>query len=324
MCCEMCNKWQHIRCHDQADFIAGRSRRDWDSEEFICDTCKTRTEKQTSHQHLRGKQLEQPSRLQLQSSSANYAHLPKLHLRPSYQHPQSLYPLYPQQPYVSSQNWVMYNGNNGATGTNIKNGKSVPASNDTTPGTPKVKTNDFYAAAPGTMQPVYGHDHPYAARHQPSVPENNHSVVPMTGVPPNLQPYQSITRSVPSPSFTTAHLVQRPNPSYSSTPSAYSPEHSSHYPVSINSNLSRHVIAHGPLGGTSTQSSGINLEHALSPELSSQYSEAYKKRFEMGQENLGLRSNVMAAESAVTSSTAPTTDNLHCEALNTPIHPLPH
>lgn len=114
MCCEVCNKWQHIRCHDQADFIAGRLRRDWDSEEFVCDACKTRTEKQTSHQHLRGKQLEQPSRLQLQSSSANYTHLPKLQLRPSYQNPQFLYPLYPQQPYASSQNWVVYNGNGAA------------------------------------------------------------------------------------------------------------------------------------------------------------------------------------------------------------------
>ncbi|KAF8518471.1 hypothetical protein JB92DRAFT_2902655 [Gautieria morchelliformis] len=39
MCCERCNKWQHIRCHDQADFIAGRPRRNWELEDFLCTTC---------------------------------------------------------------------------------------------------------------------------------------------------------------------------------------------------------------------------------------------------------------------------------------------
>jgi hypothetical protein len=39
MCCETCNKWQHIRCHDQADFIAGRPRRNWELEDFLCTTC---------------------------------------------------------------------------------------------------------------------------------------------------------------------------------------------------------------------------------------------------------------------------------------------
>ncbi|KAF8581073.1 hypothetical protein K439DRAFT_256606 [Ramaria rubella] len=39
MCCERCNKWQHIRCHDQADFIAGRSRRNWELDDFLCSAC---------------------------------------------------------------------------------------------------------------------------------------------------------------------------------------------------------------------------------------------------------------------------------------------
>lgn len=39
MCCERCNKWQHIRCHDQADFIAGRPRRNWELVDFLCAAC---------------------------------------------------------------------------------------------------------------------------------------------------------------------------------------------------------------------------------------------------------------------------------------------
>ncbi|KIJ51033.1 hypothetical protein M422DRAFT_44233 [Sphaerobolus stellatus SS14] len=41
MCCEKCNKWQHIRCHDQADLIAGRPQRDWEKEDFFCSACRS-------------------------------------------------------------------------------------------------------------------------------------------------------------------------------------------------------------------------------------------------------------------------------------------
>jgi PHD-finger len=39
LCCGKCSKWQHIACHDLADRKAGRPKRDWDSEEFVCRTC---------------------------------------------------------------------------------------------------------------------------------------------------------------------------------------------------------------------------------------------------------------------------------------------
>jgi hypothetical protein len=38
----VCNKWQHIPCHDNADLRAGRHKRDWDIEEFICQRCRSR------------------------------------------------------------------------------------------------------------------------------------------------------------------------------------------------------------------------------------------------------------------------------------------
>jgi hypothetical protein len=41
LCCGKCSKWQHIACHDLADRKAGRAKRDWDKEEFICRNCQS-------------------------------------------------------------------------------------------------------------------------------------------------------------------------------------------------------------------------------------------------------------------------------------------
>ncbi|KAF9048495.1 hypothetical protein BJ165DRAFT_1023939 [Panaeolus papilionaceus] len=40
MSCGKCSKWQHIRCHDRADQLAGRPRRNWDVVDFICLKCR--------------------------------------------------------------------------------------------------------------------------------------------------------------------------------------------------------------------------------------------------------------------------------------------
>ncbi|OJA10917.1 hypothetical protein AZE42_08233 [Rhizopogon vesiculosus] len=41
MCCGRCSKWQHIICHDRHDAAAGRPKRNWDAEDFICKRCCT-------------------------------------------------------------------------------------------------------------------------------------------------------------------------------------------------------------------------------------------------------------------------------------------
>lgn len=41
LCCGKCSKWHHIACHDLADRKAGRAKRDWDKEEFICRKCQS-------------------------------------------------------------------------------------------------------------------------------------------------------------------------------------------------------------------------------------------------------------------------------------------
>ena len=43
LCCGKCSKWQHIACHDLADRQAGRPKRDWDREEFVCRACQDRS-----------------------------------------------------------------------------------------------------------------------------------------------------------------------------------------------------------------------------------------------------------------------------------------
>ena len=43
LCCGKCSKWRHIACHDLADRKAGRPKRDWDKEEFICRNCQNRS-----------------------------------------------------------------------------------------------------------------------------------------------------------------------------------------------------------------------------------------------------------------------------------------
>ena len=40
MSCGVCSRWQHIQCHDRADRSAGRPRRNWNAEEFICSRCR--------------------------------------------------------------------------------------------------------------------------------------------------------------------------------------------------------------------------------------------------------------------------------------------
>lgn len=48
LCCGICGKWQHIICHDRQDTMAGRPKRNWDTEDFICRQCRLITSKSSS------------------------------------------------------------------------------------------------------------------------------------------------------------------------------------------------------------------------------------------------------------------------------------
>jgi hypothetical protein len=40
LCCSSCSRWQHILCHDNEDIRAGRPKRNWDLEDFVCKRCR--------------------------------------------------------------------------------------------------------------------------------------------------------------------------------------------------------------------------------------------------------------------------------------------
>ncbi|MBW0490096.1 hypothetical protein O181_029811 [Austropuccinia psidii MF-1] len=39
ICCDKCEKWQHLACHDNADQLLRRPKRDWASSDFTCANC---------------------------------------------------------------------------------------------------------------------------------------------------------------------------------------------------------------------------------------------------------------------------------------------
>ncbi|KAJ3905397.1 hypothetical protein F5879DRAFT_744584 [Lentinula edodes] len=64
LCCALCSRWQHISCHDQADLQAGRPRRNWDQDEFICRRC--RMDAHNSNQN--GTQMQYPQAMNMYPS----------------------------------------------------------------------------------------------------------------------------------------------------------------------------------------------------------------------------------------------------------------
>ncbi|GJJ08665.1 hypothetical protein Clacol_002884 [Clathrus columnatus] len=248
MCCEKCNRWQHIRCHDQADFIAGRPRRNWEAEEFVCNICTTGRLPIT--QQSQSKLLQPPLQFQSHPSLTNYSPLPKLQLHPSHQQQ----PSYPQQPHIPSQNWVMYNG---ATGTNIKNGKSIPANANTTK-IPKGKNKAYERPVPMQTgrEHAYGNGHSYpyppmaVETRQSSVSESSYSKMSPLGdslsVPSSrlLAPAPSNPPPISLPSSASTHSL--PGHTYLATPNAYLPDYSGHYAVSVNSNLQYSITQRNP------------------------------------------------------------------------------
>ncbi|KAF6757139.1 hypothetical protein DFP72DRAFT_248163 [Ephemerocybe angulata] len=51
MCCGICNKWQHIPCHDKREARLGRPKRNWDKIEFFCQRCLAQKQANGSHRY---------------------------------------------------------------------------------------------------------------------------------------------------------------------------------------------------------------------------------------------------------------------------------
>ena len=91
LCCGKCSKWKHIACHDLADRQAGRPKRNWDTEEFICRACQ-------SHSTANGRQV--PNGSSSASYDAGRTPSPYYH-QTGYagQAPFSQHPHHPRPPY---------------------------------------------------------------------------------------------------------------------------------------------------------------------------------------------------------------------------------
>lgn len=98
MSCGICGKWQHIICHDNADLRAGRSKRDWNVEEFVCQRCRSRAAQKHDGSY---QQYQMAHPLQSQ---------PRSHIQPVTNPPPRVHPAYTAvQPYPNSA-LVLQNG----------------------------------------------------------------------------------------------------------------------------------------------------------------------------------------------------------------------
>ena len=57
--CGTCGKWQHIACHDVADYKAGYPKRNWDTQPFICQRCRSARVARPNNGHDRNTLLDQ-------------------------------------------------------------------------------------------------------------------------------------------------------------------------------------------------------------------------------------------------------------------------
>jgi len=95
MSCGSCSKWQHIQCHDNADRLAGRPLRNWNSEDFICSRCLATRRVQYNDYNQptsKGRQTElstaTPAHMNTPSSSSStQAHISSTHYLPGYNNP---------------------------------------------------------------------------------------------------------------------------------------------------------------------------------------------------------------------------------------------
>lgn len=86
----MCQKWQHIRCHDLVDQRMGRPLRDWDHQQFYCHPCRARLS--TSANYIASTHQRYASQPSPHSSSWSQAAMdPSIHPQKSVATPQAYY-----------------------------------------------------------------------------------------------------------------------------------------------------------------------------------------------------------------------------------------
>lgn len=232
MCCGRCSKWQHIGCHDQRDITAGRPKRNWDAEDFICRRC-----------HASGSR----------SSSFSNSQLPT---------PTDLKAVYGSvgtQPYYSSQQSYSHsrypNGSYYAGGapsgrysyehqSDIRS-SGVPSQSYTqAPRTPGVTFAHYQPQQGGfsTSRPSYSIQEPVPVAQQTRYPQSTSPVTGVSQYPGSLQTHSSPHVQVQPQHRWQPSSYSRSDASYSMSaavpPSPYTSQQQPYYPGTSSSSTS--------------------------------------------------------------------------------------
>ncbi|TCD63136.1 hypothetical protein EIP91_005974 [Steccherinum ochraceum] len=188
--CNSCGRWQHITCHDRADAVAGRQRRNWESQQFYCQQCRAaiqsrRMAQNSSQTYMAGGQqhYHQPNSYS-QKPQVSGAYSSAHHQM--YRQPTS--DLRYSQSYYSGDSRESYPSNHHATSPT--SAYPLPAqfhaqSNHAQPSNgyaqyPQDQRSMYSSGPPRSAHPSISNGYPAAdqyARHQPPVPVPQRSSV---------------------------------------------------------------------------------------------------------------------------------------------------
>lgn len=245
MCCGRCFKWQHIGCHDQRDVIAGRPKRNWDAEDFMCKRCRASGSRASS---FSSSQLPTPTDLK------------------------AVYGPVGTQPYYSSQqsyshdrypNGSYYTG--GATSgrysyehqSDIRSSGMPPQSYTHAPRTPGVTFAHYQPQQGGfsTSRPSYSIQEPVPLTQQTRYPQSTSPVTGVSQYPGSFQTHPSPHVQVQPQHRWQPSSYSRGDASYSMNavvpPSPYTSQQQPYYPGTSSSSPS---VPFSQMHGTNHQS----------------------------------------------------------------------
>lgn len=244
MCCGRCMKWQHIGCHDQRDVTAGRPKRNWDAEDFICRRCRVSGSRASS---FSSSQLPTPTDLKPVYGSVGTQ--PYYSSQQSYSHDR-----YPNGSYYTS----------GATSgrysyehqSDIRS-SGVPSQSYTqAPRAPSVTFAHYQPQQGGfsTSRPSYSIQEPVPITQQTRYPQSTFPVTGVSQYPGSFQTHPSHIQVQPQHRWQPSSY-SRSDASYSMNavvpPSSYTSQQQPYYPGTSSSNPS---VPFSQMHGTNHQS----------------------------------------------------------------------
>ncbi|EIW72895.1 hypothetical protein TREMEDRAFT_59057 [Tremella mesenterica DSM 1558] len=258
VCCDTCNRWQHVECHDRQDKAEGRPPRNWAQVDFKCKDCRRRAARERERQLV--------SAPLPPSSTAQPRPVPTSSISPVHPPPTSSTQIrlivgsgdpsrqsniingppptssnqhinQPQPPQHPLGRPIQSQGHTNGSNKNIPHGHSHPSgsrlemSNGLPPITGYVPQQPSHSHRPPPPPPPpvppYGHSHP---QYQPA------PIYPPNGtpyVPPQGRPSPQVPRPLSTSHHPTSHFPQATRPPQSFQPSQLPfPGHPNMVPIS--------------------------------------------------------------------------------------------